>query len=353
MSTESSAPRAAAESVDLGALVEALRPELGSSLKVEQLIPISVGASNRMYQAVTSAGPLILRVPPRHKTSPTAHDMGREFRVLRALDSTAVPHPRALALCSDPEPFGVGFLVMEFVDGFNLKIGLDAPYAPAVEERREFALAAVATLADLASTDWQAAGLGDYGRPAGFLERQVNRWGSQLDAYRVRDLGGLDELAQWLKDSRPPAAPPAIMHGDFTFMNVMFAKGRPARVAALVDWEQSTIGDPLMDLGWFVGLWAHADEVSAAAPPGGRWVTQLGGMPTRAEVVRHYAERSGRDVSAIGYYQALALFKLVVVLEGNYAKYVRGASRNAHHADFEWMVPRLIDTARSAARGER
>jgi len=352
VSAEPQSPAAASE-VDLGALADALRPELGSMMSVERLIPISIGASNRMFRAESSAGPLIIRVPPVHKTSPTAHDVGREFRVLRALDDTDVPHPRAIALCSDPTPFGVGFLVMELVDGFNLKVGLDTPYAPTVGERREFAFAAVAALAEIAAVDWKAVGLGDYGRPAGFLDRQVDRWIKQLDGYRIRDLDGLDDLAQWLADNRPAAAPPALMHGDFTFMNVMFAKSRPAQVAAIVDWEQSTIGDPLLDLGWFVGLWAHADEESPATTPGDRWVTQLDGMPTRAEIVQHYAERSGRDVSAMSFYQALALFKLAVVLEGNYAKYARGTSRNAHHADFEWMVPRLISTALSATRGER
>ena len=342
-----------AERVDPGHLAAVLRPDLGTALTVEALVPISVGASNRMYLAETSAGPLILRVPPAHKTSPTAHNVAREFRILRALDATDVPHPRAVALCADTEVFGAGFLVMEFVDGFNLKVDLDIPEAPTTAERREFAFAAAGALADLAAVDWAAAGLKDFGRPAGFLERQVSRWSTQLDAYRVRELHGLDELADWLTRNRPAATPPAIMHGDFTFMNVMFARTRPATVAAIVDWEQSTIGDPLMDLGWFLGLWAHADEQSPATAPGVAWVTQLEGMPTRAEVLAYYGDRSGRDVSAIGFYQALALFKLAVVLEGNYAKYRTGASRNAHHADFEWMVPQIIGTALAAAHGKR
>jgi aminoglycoside phosphotransferase (APT) family kinase protein len=339
--------------VDLGQLQEALRPDLGTGLSVRSLTTISLGASNRMYSADTTVGTVILRVPPAHKTSPTAHDMAREFRILRALDSTDVPHPRALALCADAAVFGAGFLVMEFVDGFNLKVGLDIPEAPTPDERRSFAFAAVDALADLSKADWQAAGLEGFGRPDGFLERQVSRWSNQLDGYRVRDLPGLDELTAWLSTNRPEPTAPAIMHGDFTFMNVMFRRSRPAQVSAIVDWEQSTVGDPLMDMGWFIGLWAHADEQSAATAPGVPWVTQLDGMPSRSEVVARYAERSGRDVSAIGFYQALALFKLAVVLEGNYAKYHSGTSRNAHHAEFEWMVPQVIDTALAAAHGKR
>jgi aminoglycoside phosphotransferase (APT) family kinase protein len=342
-----------AESIDLARLAAVLQADVDGDLTLQALEPISIGASNRMYRAETSLGPLILRVPPAHKVSATAHDMGREYRILRALDGTDVPHPRALALSTDTEVFGAGFLAMEFVAGFNLKVGLDIPNVPNADELREFAFAAVDALAQLAGVDWQAAGLGDFGRPAGFLERQVSRWSNQLEGYRVRDLPGLDELAAWLGANRPPAAPPAIMHGDFTFANVMFAPERPPRVSAIVDWEQSTIGDPLMDLGWLLGLWAHADEESPATAPGVPWVTQLAGMPTRAEVVARYAERAGRDVSAIEFYQALALFKLVVVLEGSYAKHRTGTSTNAHHADFEWMVPQLIDTALAAAHGKR
>jgi aminoglycoside phosphotransferase (APT) family kinase protein len=339
------------EHVDLGQLTAALRPSLGSGLKIDALIPISVGASNRMYKADTSAGGVILRVPPAHKTSPSAHDVAREFRILRALDSTNVPHPRAITLCEERDVFGAQFLVMEFIEGFNVRVGLDIPEAPTAAELPDFAFAAVAALADLAGVDWTAVGLDGFGRPDGFLERQVSRWSSQLEGYRIRDLTGLDELVQWLDANRPAPTPPAIMHGDFTFMNIMFAPSRPATVAAIVDWEQSTIGDPLMDLGWFLGLWAHVDEQAAAVAPGETWVTQLDGMPKRSEILAHYAERSGRDVSAIGFYQALALFKLAVVLEGGYAKLRRGESQNPHHADFEWMVPQLISTALDAAHG--
>jgi aminoglycoside phosphotransferase (APT) family kinase protein len=349
----STAGRGQDESVDLAALASVLRVALGTDIAVTGLVPISIGASNRMYRADTSGGPLILRVPPRHKTSPTAHDVGREFRVLRALDQTTVPHPRALALSADTSLFGVGFLVMQFVDGFNLRADRADPLDLSPAERGEYALAAVDALADLGAVDWQAAGLSGYGRPDGFLARQVQRWSSQLEGYRVRDLPGLDQLARWLQGNQPAHSRSAIMHGDFTYMNVMFAPSRPARVAAIVDWEQSTIGDPLLDLGWFVGLWSHHDEDAPATPPGVPWVTQRPGMPTRQQVIARYQERAGLEELPIGFYQALALFKLAVVLEGNYAKYHGGVSRNQHHADFEWMVPALIDTALAATRGER
>ena len=360
MSTERTADSAAAATavpadgaIDLAALAGALRADLGPQLVVTGLVPISVGASNRMYRAETGEGPVILRVPPRHKASPTAHDVGREFRVLRALDHTAVPHPKALALSADTAVFGTEFLVMEFVEGFNLRADRGDPLGLTPAERGESALAAVDVLADLGAVDWQAAGLSGFGRPDGFLARQVSRWSSQLEAYRVRDLPGLDQLARWLQDNQPARSRAAIMHGDFTYMNVMLTLSRPVRVAAIVDWEQSTIGDPLLDLGWLTGLWAHPDEDSPATPPGVPWVTQLPGMPSRAQVVDRYRDRAGLDDVPIDFYQALALFKLAVVLEGNYAKFHRGVSRSQHHADFEWMVPALIETALSATRGER
>jgi aminoglycoside phosphotransferase (APT) family kinase protein len=343
----------AGEPVDLDALTEALRTDLGSDVVVTELVPISVGASNRMYRAETGDGPVILRVPPQHKASPTAHDVSREFRVLRALDTTDVPHPKALALSADTAAFGTGFLVMEFIEGFNLRADRADPLGLSPAERGECALAAVDALADLAGVDWQTAGLSGYGRPDGFLARQVQRWSSQLDAYRVRDLPGLDHLAQWLQRNQPTHSRAAIMHGDFTYMNVMFAPSRPATVAAIVDWEQSTIGDPLLDLGWLVGLWSHPGEDSAATPPGVPWVTQLPGMPNRSQVIDRYCAQTGLDSVPIDFYQTLALFKLAVVLEGNYAKFHRGISRSQHHADFEWMVPALIATALAATRGER
>lgn len=353
MSTDLAPSGASSPEIDLDALTEVLRGSVDPSLTVDAVTTISIGASNRMYRVETSAGRLILRVPPVHLTSPSAHDVGREFRVLRALDATAVPHPRAVALCADTSVFGSRFLVMEFVDGFNITATSDGPVELAPAERAAAAYAAVDALADLGNVDWAAAGLDGFGRPAGFLDRQVDRWRGQLESYRVRDLPGLDQLADWLVANRPTDGGAAIMHGDYTFMNVMFRTGSPPTVAAIVDWEQSTIGDPLLDLGWFTGLWTHADEVPATTPPGGRWVTQLPGMPARSEIVRRYHERSGRDTTAIAFYQALALFKLVVVLEGNYAKFFRKESRNRHHEEFEWMVPALLTTALAATRGER
>ncbi|GHF36675.1 aminoglycoside phosphotransferase (APT) family kinase protein [Amycolatopsis bartoniae] len=316
-------------------------------VELTAITPISVGASNRMYRLDTDRGPLVLRIPPRRKVSKSAHDVGREWRLLRALAGTAVPHPRPLLHGDESSPLGGPFLIMELVPGFNLR--WDSPALPEAEVR-ELALRTVDTLAAIGAVDWEAAGLGGFGRPDGFLERQVGRWTSQLEQYRIRPLPGVDELARWLEEHRPARYRTGLMHGDFTFANVLAENGG---VTAVVDWEQATIGDPMLDLGWFVGLWAHAGEQPAAVPPGRSWVTQRAGMPTRDEVVERYARASGEDVANLGYYQALALFKLAVVLEGGYAKHVRGDGGNAHQAEFEWIVPQLIDTALDATKGLR
>jgi len=339
--------------IDRAAVAAVVAEHPDGPTELRDVSVISVGASNRMYRLETDRGPLVLRVPPPTKVSKSAHDMVREGRVLRALERTAVPHARPLVVGTDDSPLGSQYLLMELVDGINLR--WDGPrYEPGAV--RDMALRTIDVLAEIGRVDWRAAGLEGFGRPEGFLERQVGRWTGQLAQYRSRELPGIDELAGWLETHRPAGAETGLMHGDFTFANVMLRPGgpdSPAVVTAVVDWEQATIGDPLVDLGWLVGLWAHADEEPAATAPGGHWVTQLPGMPTRTEIVERYALASGRDVSAIGYYQALALFKLAVVLEGNYAKVVRGESRHPHHRDFEWMVPQLIGTALDAAQGRR
>ncbi|MFE9327606.1 phosphotransferase family protein [Nocardia sp. NPDC052278] len=309
--------------------------------------PISTGASNKMFRIETDAGPMVLRMPPQQRISSRANDMSREWRLLCALERTDIPHARPILQGDENSPLGSPFLLMEYVQGFNLR--WDTPRPPA--EVRDLAFATVGVLADISAVPWDGIGLSDFGKPDGFLERQVDRWTGQLDSYRVRHLEGLEELTGWLADNRPSGNRVGLMHGDFTFMNVMASEDRT--VAAVVDWEQATIGDPMMDLGWWIGLWAEADEQPAAVAPGGHWVTQLPGMPTRAEIVARYGELTGCDVSAVDYYQALALFKLAVVLEGHYARWSSGKSRNPHHGDFEWLVPQLVGTALDAAHGKR
>jgi len=323
-------------------------PGLGTVRRVER---ITSGSSNEIFELSTDDRQVILRRPPRQKLSASAHDVGREFRVLSALAGTAVPHPEAIHLCTDESVLGTPFLLMSKVDGFHLK----APYpAHALQPgaMRAMMFDFIEVIAHLSRVDWAAAGLSGFGRPAGYLDRQVDRWLGQLARYQTRDLPKLAEVAAWLRAHQPRSGAPGIIHGDYQFLNVLFANDLPPRVAGVLDWEQSTIGDPLVDLGWVLGLWTQAGEESPLNAFYGN-ASQGPGAPTRAELAERYAAVSGRPVADRLYYEVLALFKLGCIAEGSYYRHITGVSDTALHADFEWIVPKLIATAYSITQGER
>jgi aminoglycoside phosphotransferase (APT) family kinase protein len=319
-------------------------PGMGEPLKVSR---VSTGASNEMFELRRGGGRWMLRRPPLHPVSPTAHDMAREHRVLSALDGTDVPHPRSLLLCQDPDVIGAPFHVMEFVEGFAPKEPLPSPFDQDPGVRREMGLRLVEGIAQLSRVDWHAAGLEGFGRPEGFLERQVARWLGQLERYRTREIPGLEFVSAWLEDHRPPAGVPGIVHGDYQFINVLFATEPPARLAAIVDWEQSTIGDPLLDLGWLLAGWQQVGEEPRFSSA---YLTDRAGLPSRIELAERYAEVTGRSVERLDYYVTLSLFKLACVLEGSYHRFVTGKSDNPMH---ERMGPVVLRAARQAERTAR
>lgn len=303
-------------------------------------------ASNEMFELRRGPHRWALRRPPRVKNDPSAHAVLREFRLLEALEGTDVPHPRPLAACADESVLGAPFYVMEHLDGFSPHQPLPAPFdEPA--RRHPLGIELVDVLARVGRVDWRAAGLDDFGKPDGFLERQVDRWLGQLERYRTRELDDLDEVAAWLREHRPAAGEPGIMHGDYSFFNVLFAPESP-RIVAVVDWETSTIGDPLLDLGWVLGQWSEPGE----EPIIEIGITHLEGMATRAELAERYAQRSGRSVAHVRYYMALAVFKLACILEGGYYRYAHGGSDDPRHARLEHTVPKLTRHAAAIARGE-
>lgn len=292
----------------------------------------------------------VLRRPALGSPAPPG-TMGREFRVLSALEGTPVPHPRPWAFCDDVDVIGAPFYVMSRVDGFTPRIPLPAPFDDDVGARHGLGTALVDVLADLAQVDWGAAELGDFGRPAGYLDRQVGRWLGQLEHARTRDLPGIYEIVGWLREHTPGMGEPGILHGDYQFANVMFHHEAPARVAAVVDWEQSTIGDPLVDLGWMLALWDEPGEEPVRGGDEVR-VNQQEGFPTRRDLAERYADASGRSLDDLGWYEVLALFKLACVLEGAYTRYASGMSTNPAHARLEQMVPNLLRSAAAiVARG--
>ncbi|PWR18874.1 phosphotransferase family protein [Zavarzinia compransoris] len=273
----------------------------------------------------------VLRRPPLHLRAHSNETMRREMRMLAALAGTDVPHPRLIAACPDETVLGAAFYLMTPVAGFNATTGLPALHAGDPALRRRMGLSLVEGIARLGAVDHHAAGLGDFGRPEGYLERQVARWRGQLDSYGEYPgwagpaaLPGVARIADWLDRHRPPLFTPGIIHGDYHLANVMFEHGGP-ELAAIVDWELTTIGDPLIDLGWLIATWP--DEAGTAVA--GLGVTPWTGFPAATDLVTHYRSLSARDLSHVDWYAVLACYKLGIILEGTNARAGAGKAPKA------------------------
>jgi aminoglycoside phosphotransferase (APT) family kinase protein len=281
---------------------------------------VSGGSQNEIYEIRRGDLHCALRIPP--SSAPAERDAGivREWRIIEALDGSDVPHTPAVAVCTDPAVLGRTFYLMGFVDGWSpmsTRRQWPAPFDADRAARRGLAFQLIEGIALLSRVDWRARGLSDLGRPDGFHERQVDRWTAFLNRIKGRELPGFDEAAAWLRAHKPIDFIPGIMHGDYQFANVMFRHGGPARLAALLDWEMGTVGDPKLDLAWVVQSWP--EDTSGGDGSVGGYV-DLTGMPSRAELLSHYAAVSGRQVDDIDYYCVLARWKLAVVLEQTYQK---------------------------------
>ena len=285
---------------------------------------VSGGRSNLTYRVTSPAGTLVLRRPPLRAVRPTAHDMVREHRVLSALAGTAVPVPRTVHLCTDPAVLGAPFYLMEQVDGVIARDALPEGYADTAAEREAIAHALVDVLAQLHSVDPAEVGLADFGKPDGYLHRQVRRWRGEWEALRDQDRPELDRLAADLGATLPTQPSGPVLHGDYRMDNVVLDPRRPGCIAAVLDWEMSTLGDPLADLGLLVVYWRQ-EPGSSRHPAAVPSVTAQPGFPGRPEIVGRYAERAGRDVSALPWYVAFGLFKLAVVIAGIVARQRAGA----------------------------
>lgn len=275
---------------------------------------IAGGRSNLTFLLRSSAGELVLRRPPSGDLLPTAHDMGREVRVQRALAGGPVPVPTiVLARDDDPSLLGVPFYVMERLDGHVIRAEMPEGYADTPADRTRITDALVDTLVALHGHEPAAVGLADLGRPGGFLARQVRRWATQSSASRSTVVPALDELARSLQDAVPVSTRSAILHGDFRLDNCVLDRNDPGRVQAVLDWEMSTLGDPLADLGLLLHYWPEPGEPEVPLVP---LVTSSGGFPGRSHVLERYAQGSGADLSGIAWYLAFARFKFAVIIQG-------------------------------------
>ncbi len=286
---------------------------------------IAGGRSNLTYRVSGGDRQWALRRPPLGHVLPTAHDMSREFRVLSALKQSAVPAPRTLALCTDAEVCEVTFYVMEFCDGVVLQQDLPPGFAEKRGDRQRIGHALVDSLVQLHDVDYRSVGLADFGRPDGYLERQVRRWSKQWQGNKTGELPEIDELLSRLGRALPRSGEATIVHGDFRLGNMALDPDDPGSVIAIFDWEMATLGDPLADLGYTLISWVEAGEaIEGRASDYFPTFTAAPGFPTRAEIVERYALESGRDVDSIDFYQVLALTKLAVISEGIYKRFSMG-----------------------------
>ena len=309
---------------------------------------ISGGRSNLTYLVRGGDREWVLRRPPLGHVLPTAHDMVREYTVLRALIATDVPAPRPVALCDDPAVNDMPFYVMNYCPGVVLASEIPNGYAAGEDDRRRISVALVETLVRLHAVDYRAVGLADFGRPDGYLERQVRRWSQQWERSKTSELGEIDELIRRLNAALPQSPAPTIVHGDYRLGNMALDPRDPGRVVAIFDWEMATLGDPLADLGYTLIYWYEAGDPE---PDGGVGTlarfTAKPGFFTRAELIAEYAKRSGRNVDAIDFYQVLALYKLAIISEGIYARYLQGKT---YGEGFEGMLRSTGALAQRALR---
>ncbi|MHA7649937.1 phosphotransferase family protein [Mycobacterium sp. ML4] len=298
---------------------------------LEDVSTVTGGTQNVMLRFTRSGRPYVLRRGPRHLRPRSNSVILRETKVLSALAGSDVPHPRLIATCADVGVLGDAvFYLMEPIDGFNAGEGLPSLHAGNSEVRFGMGLSMADALARLGAVDHVAVGLADFGKPEGFLERQVPRWLSELqsyqqyDGYPGPDIPGLDEVSGWLENHRPTRWTPGIMHGDYHAANVMFSRTGP-EVVAIVDWEMSTIGDPLLDLGWLLATWRQPDGSSVFSHALGG----TEGLASTDDLLQRYAANTSRDLSHIAWYTVLACFKLGIVIEGTLARACAGQAEKA------------------------
>lgn len=310
--------------------------EIGGPLRGQL---IAGGRSNLTYEVTDGTKSWVVRRPPLGHVLATAHDMRREYQVITALRDTDVPVPRAYALCSDADVLGAPFYVMAKVDGIAYRTAEQvAPLGPA--RIQAIAERMIDTLALLHAVDPGAVGLGEFGRPEGFLARQVRRWKKQLDASRSRPVAGIDELHALLAADPPDGGDATIVHGDYRLDNILVDAND--QLAAIVDWEMATLADPLTDVGLLI-VYQRMDRLGE-----GPMASDAPGYPSEAEVLARYAERSGRDLSGLGFYIALASFKLAVILEGIHFRYVHGQTVGEGFENIGELVEPLVASGLAA-----
>lgn len=309
-------------------------PAAAGPLTIEQF---PQGHSNLTYLLRFGGQELVLRRPPFGNQVKSAHDMGREFRVLSRLCEVYSPAPRPRFYCADESVIGSPFYVVERRRGLVLRKSLPPGITIGAETARRLSVALIDNLADLHAIDYRIAGLADLGKPDGYIDRQVIGWTNRYEQAQTDEIPAMNRVSSWLLDHMPPESGASIIHNDYKFDNLLLAADDLTRIVAVLDWEMATVGDPLMDLGTTLGYWVEAKDPEplrrAAFGP-----TALPGSLTRRELVKRYQEQTGHSVSHAVFYYAFGLFKIAVIVQQIYARYIRGHTQDPRFAQLNALV---------------
>lgn len=320
---------------------------VGEEGSTPELTPIGDGHSNVTFAVQRGDDRVVLRRPPRGPLPPSAHDVLREARVIGALSGRARV-PEILAVCDDPAVIGAPFYVMAMVQG-DVIVDELPPHLDDPAERRRVGEELVDALVELHAVDWRAAGLEGFGKPEGYLERQVRRFLGLWEHNKTREVPQVESVGRWLTEHMPVSPPATIVHGDYRLGNTLYGPGTPARLDAILDWEMATIGDPLADVGYLTIAWSDRDEPSLDGVDFSP-VTREPGFPTRTELIARYAERSGREVGDLGWYRVLASWKLIVFMEGNYKRAKSGTTDDPFILQFGTLIESIAEKVEAMTR---
>jgi aminoglycoside phosphotransferase (APT) family kinase protein len=324
-------------------LREYLDARLGDSVDVA-VEPMVGGGSCDVYAVTRGDARWVLRQAPPHRSSATAHDVLREYRFLDAIKDQPVRIARPVLACDDPAVYGGPFYLMARIDGVPVRSSIPEAWTTRPDEQPRALEELVDALAAIHAVDWDACGLGEFARTGPYLERQIGRWLSQLESYDGRPLPAAEQIGRWLAETLPPDQPPALAHGDYKLDNVLFAESASPELLAVVDWEMASIGDPLVDVAWSMIFHPGPEgtmPLGVAAPP----AFDRSLLPSAAALVARYGERTGRDVSRMDWYDVFSRWKLAIVLEGSYAKFLRGESKKPVHEFFGRQADQLLASA--------
>lgn len=339
MSTDT-APIRAGEELDLRALSSFLSGKIPGAANGITLEQFSGGHSNLTYLLHAGEMEYVLRRAPLGPVAPKAHDMAREFRVLDAVHPHFPPAPRVHLLCEDPGVIGAVFYLMERRRGIILRSASPAEYARDSEWGARASVAFVDCLAALHTIDIQGHGLIGLGKPEGYLERQVGGWSERWRRARTEEIPAMDDVMRYLADCLPASGPPALVHNDYKLDNIMLDPADPGRISAVLDWEMATVGDPLSDVGLTLCYWLQAGQQPIGSMPA------AGGWFTREQIIHRYEDMTSRDLSGIGWYEVLGIFKLAVIVQQIYHRFFHGQTLDERFKDFHLRVRALIEAAR-------